>query len=137
MSVGSTMKWMGRSARDKAEAMSHDMKDRALEKRLDRAQSETEHLRFENDLLRDEVSETRNEHHRILDLLESRLADTTDTETEDGKKSHKFRWLVFLSAIGGGIYYWMKQRTGGSDDEWTSQMSDLPSVSQTGTGTTI
>jgi hypothetical protein len=137
MNVGSTMKWMGRSARDKAEAMSHDMKDRALEKRLDRAQSETEHLRFENDLLRDEVSETRSEHRRILDLLESRLADTSDGETEDGKKSHKFRWLVFLSAIGGGIYYWMKQRAGGSDDEWTSQMSDLPSVSQTGTGTTI
>jgi hypothetical protein len=138
MNVGSTMKWVGRSARDKAETMSHDMKDRALEKRLDRAQSETEHLRFENDLLRDEVSETRSEHHRILDLLESRLADPTEGERDDdGKKSHKFRWLVFLSAIGGGIYYWMKQRTGGGDDEWTNQMSDLPSVSQTGTGTAL
>jgi hypothetical protein len=138
MSVGSTMKLMGRSAREKAETMSHDMKDRALEKRLDRATEESERLRFENDLLRDEVSETRNEHRRILDLLESRLSEPTEVEVETGKKkSHWFRRLLFLGALGGGAYYWFKQRMGGgsSDDEWTSQMSDLPTVSESGTTT--
>jgi hypothetical protein len=137
MSVGSTMKSMGRSAREKAETMSHDMKDRALEKRLDRATEESERLRFENDLLRDEVSETRNEHRRILDLLESRLSEPTEVEVETGKKSHWFRRLLFLGALGGGAYYWFKQRMGGgsSDDEWTSQMSDLPTVSESGTTT--
>jgi hypothetical protein len=138
MSVSSTMKWMGRSARDKAEAMSHEVKDRALEKRLDRAQSESDRLRFENDLLRDEVSETRSEHRRILDLLESRLAEPVEVEVENGgKKSHWFRRLVFLSAIGGGIYYWIKQRMGGdSSDDW-DRMNDMPSVTQTGTTTTL
>ena len=138
MTVGSTMKWMGRSAREKAESMSHDMKDRALEKRLDRAQTESERLQFENDLLRDEVAETRNEHRRILDLIESRLAEPTEVEVETKKKSHWFRRLLFLGALGGGAYYWVKQRMGGgSDDEWTNQMSDLPSVTQTGTSTTL
>jgi len=138
MTVSGTMKWMGRSARDKAESMSHDMKDRALEKRLDRAQTESERLQFENDLLRDEVTETRNEHRRILDLIESRLAEPTEVEVDTKKKSHWFRRLLFLGALGGGAYYWFKQRMGGgSDDEWTNQMSDLPSVSQTGTSTTL
>lgn len=131
MSMGSAMKSMGRSARYKAESMTHDMKDRAIEKRLDRAQSESEHLRFENDLLRDEVAETRSEHQRILDILEARLMEPG---TDDGKRSHKGRWFLFLVAAGGGAYYWFKQRTGSSsEDEWDGRMNDVPTVTQTGT----
>jgi hypothetical protein len=130
MSVGSAMRTMGRSAREKAETMSQDMKERTLEKRLDRAESESERLRFENDLLRDEVTETRSEHRRILDLLESRLDEmTTDVET-NGKRSHKGRWLLFLMALGGGAYYWFKQRSG---NEWVGGMNDVPTVTESGT----
>ena len=132
MSVGSAMRTAGRSAREKAETMTHDMKERALEKRLDRAESEGERLRFENDLLRDEVTETRTEHRRILDLLESRLDDMTKMDAEtDGKTSHKGRWLVFLMAVGGGAYYWFTRQRGGQ--EWAGGMNDVPTVTESGT----
>ena len=69
MSVGTTMKWVGRSARDRAEVVGHQLKDRALEKRLERTHEEAERLRRENDMLRDEVSESRTEHKKLFDLL--------------------------------------------------------------------
>ena len=132
MSVGSAMRTAGRSAREKAETMTHDMKERALEKRLDRAESEGERLRFENDLLRDEVTETRTEHRRILDLLESRLDDMTKMDDEtNGKTSHKGRWLLFLMAVGGGAYYWFTRQRG--EQEWAGGMNDVPTVTESGT----
>jgi hypothetical protein len=116
VAVTQTMRWMGRSAKNKAEAMTHSVKDRALEKRLERASDEADRLRFENDLLRDEVSQTRSEHGRILDLLEHRLSEP---EEDEGKRSHKGRWLVFLMAVGGGAWAWMRMRTSGNgDSEW-------------------
>ncbi|MGH2590809.1 MAG: hypothetical protein ACRDGW_08430 [Actinomycetota bacterium] len=134
MSVSTTMKWMGRSARNKAEAVGHQMKDRALEKRLERASEEADRLRFENDLLRDEVSETRSEHHRILDLIESRMAEPA--EEKNGKKSHKGRWLLFLVTLGGGAYAWMRMRSNGHGaDEWSGPMSDSPTVTGATTST--
>jgi hypothetical protein len=99
---------MGRSARNRAEVVGHQMKDRALEKRLERASDEADRLRFENDLLRDEVTENRSEHSRILELLEKRLSAPQEIEVEVEKKSHKGRWLLFLMALGGGAYAWMK-----------------------------
>lgn len=96
MGLTSTMKGYGTAARFKADAVSHRMKDRVLEKRLERADTEAERLKFENDLLRDEVEEARTEHRRILDLLEERLP-----ENGEGR-SHKGRWLLFLIALGGG-----------------------------------
>ena len=138
MSVSTTMKSMGKTARDKVESTAHEVKDRSIERRLDRSQAETDRLRHENDLLRDEVTESRSEHRRILELIEERFAELSDDVEEAGetktKKSHKFRWFLFLLAIGGGVYYWFKQRTGG-DDEWDSQMP--PAVTQTGTSTTL
>jgi hypothetical protein len=136
MGVGSTMKTVGRSARYRAESMTHDMKDRALEKRLEQAHSETERLRTENEVLRDEVSDTRAEHKRILDMLEDRLAQSPEVvEVEPKRKSKKGRRLLFLSAIAGGVWYWIKQRGGESRDEW-SRGGDTP-VTQTGTTTTL
>lgn len=137
MSMGSAMKSMGRTARFKAEAVTHDMKDRALEKRLDRAETESERLKFENDLLRDEVAETRSEHKRILDLLEARLTDPMEGDVEgEGKRSHKGRWFLFLAALGGGVYYWFKQRRDGMQDEWGDDLG-VPAVTETGTATTL
>jgi hypothetical protein len=127
------MKWMGRSARNRAETVGHQMKDRALEKRLERASEEAERLRLENDLLRDEVSGSRSEHHRILDLLESRVAESA--EEKGGKKSHKGRWLLFLVTLGGGAYAWIRMRSNGhGDGEWSHPLNDSPPV--TGSTTT-
>jgi hypothetical protein len=115
MGMTGTMKGYGSAARFKAEAAGHRMKDRMLEKRLDRSSQEAERLRLENQLLRDEVEESRTEHHRILDLLEERMEheDEHEDEPEDKKRrSHKGRWLVFLLALGGGVYALMRQMRG-------------------------
>lgn len=107
MTVSSTMRNYGRAARFKAGSMGHQMKDRSLEKRLDRASDEADRLRFENEMLRDEVDEARTEHRRILDMLDERLPE----HTEDGEHhSHKGRWFLFLLAIGGGIYAFVRSR---------------------------
>jgi len=99
MGMTGTMRGYSSAARFKAEAAGHRMKDRMLEKRLDRSSQEAERLRLENQLLRDEVEESRTEHHRILDLLEERM------EHDDEKEhSHKGRWMLFLLALGGGVY---------------------------------
>ena len=137
MNVGTTM----RMAKHRAENVAHDMKDRAAERRLDRAHAESERLRNENDLLRDEVTETRAEHHRILDLLEARFAELSDDieETGDGggkKRSHKGRWFLFLLAAGGAGYYWFKQRSGDTD-EWGMETAGGPPVTQSSTTTSL
>ena len=137
MSVGTTMRWMGRNARNQAEVVGHQMKDRALEKRLERASDEADRLRFENELLRDEATENRSEHSRILELLEKRYSAPQELEVEVEKKSHKGRWLLFLMALGGGAYAWMKNRSNGtgSTDEWAGHLGDTPTTTQSGTST--
>jgi hypothetical protein len=104
MGMTGTVKGYGSTARFKAEAAGHRMKDRMLEKRLDRSSQEAERLRLENQLLRDEVEESRTEHGRILDMLEERMEHEGDKE-----HSHKGRWLVFLLALGGGAYALMRR----------------------------
>ena len=107
MSMTGTMKGYGSAARFKAEAAGHRMKDRMLEKRLDRSSAEAERLRLENQLLRDEVEESRTEHHRILEMLEERMEHDDEPEKREDR-SHKGRWLVFLLALGGGVYALMR-----------------------------
>jgi hypothetical protein len=114
MGMTGMMKGYGSAARFKAEAAGHRMKDRMLEKRLDRSSEEAEHLRLENQLLRDEVEESRTEHHRILDLLEERMAEQ-DHENGHGR-SHKGRWMLFLLALGGGAYALMRRMGGDGTD---------------------
>lgn len=105
MGMRSAMKGYGSAARLRAETMGHRAKDRMLEKRLDRAHHDSDRLRWENDMLRDEVQEARTEHRRILDLLEERLP----VEAEENHGSHKGRWLLFLLALGGGAYALFRQ----------------------------
>ena len=107
MTLGSAMKGYGRAARYKAETVSHEMKDRALEKRLDRVNSEADRLRLENEVLRDEVEDARSEHRRILDMLDERLPEHLNGEEH---RSHKGRWLLFLLAVGGGAYAFIRSR---------------------------
>jgi hypothetical protein len=92
---------------------------------------ETDRLRLENEHLRDEVEQTRQEHHKILDLLESRLSAP---EQEEEHRSHKGRWLLFLMAVGGGIYAWTRMRQGNGQGEW-APMADSPTVRESGSAT--
>jgi hypothetical protein len=124
MGMTGTMKGYGSAARFKAEAAGHRMKDRMVEKRLDRSSQEAERLRLENQLLRDEVEESRTEHHRILDLLEERMQH--EDEHEWGKqRSHKGRWMLFLLAIGGGVYALMRRMR---DDGTTWETGSSPTA---------
>jgi hypothetical protein len=107
MGMTGTMRGYGSAARFRAESAGHRMKDRMLEKRLDRSSEEAERLRLENQLLRDEVEESRTEHHRILDLLEDRMAEKDDENGHGG--SHKGRWMLFLLALVGGAYALMRR----------------------------
>ena len=123
MSPGDTMRSMGRSARGRAHAVGHSMKDRILEKRLERTTDEADRLRLENDMLRDEVDETRTEHRRILDLLEARLMEAEAAPAK--KKTHRGRWLLFLVALGGGAYALVRTRfRGDGHGEWESEGTD-------------
>jgi hypothetical protein len=129
MALADTMKWMGRSARNRAEAMSHQMKDRALTMRLDKAAEENERLRTENRSLKDAVQESRADHERILSLLE-RHRDETEIEVEaDDGTSHKGRWFMFLMLLAGGAWAWMKRKdqgTGSMDWGGSPSSTDQP-----------
>jgi hypothetical protein len=85
MGMTGTMKGYGTAARFRAEAVSHRMKDRVLEKRLDRTAHEAEHLRLENQLLRDEVEDSRTEHHRIP-IAQERISENRNRTAAAGRK---------------------------------------------------
>jgi hypothetical protein len=137
MSMTSTMKWMGRSARNRAEAVGHQMKDRALQMRLERAAEENERLRAENETLRDSVEESRTDHRRILEMLEARLApllSSEDVEVEKvEKKSHRGRRFMFLLMLAGAGWAWMRSKTGGRpvDDVWAERPDTAGSTGTT------
>jgi len=106
MSMTETMRGYGSAARFRAGSAGHRIKDRMLERRLDRSSQEAERLRLENQLLRDEVAESRTEHHRILDLLEERISEhpTENGHANGNGRSHKGRWMLVLVALGGGAF---------------------------------
>jgi hypothetical protein len=123
MSATDTMRGMGKSARSRAQAMGHSLKDRGLERRLDRASDEADRLRFENDRLREEVERTRSEGERMLDLIDRRLSEASEP-AEDGKRSHRGRWLMLLVALGGGAYAVIRSRSWNAGRrEWSDQPS--------------
>jgi hypothetical protein len=114
---------MGREARDRAGAATHTLKDRVLEKRLERTGQEAERLRLENGLLRDEMTEAKSEQARLIDLLGSRL-EATDEEDGQDRRSHRARWLLMLGALGAGAFGWVRARRAGGDEEWIPQPND-------------
>ncbi len=117
-----TMRTAGRDARHKAGAMGHSLKDQALEKRLDRATHEAERLRFENDRLRDEVVDVRSEHSRILDLLESRMEAAAEDAPGEPEKKHRGRRLLFVAALGAGVFAWFQRRSADrAKDDWAPE----------------
>ena len=147
MSVTDTMRWMGRSARNRAEVMSHQVKDRALQLRLERAAEENDRLRTENETLRDSVEESRADHRRILDMLESRLvavsAGDDDVDVHVEKKSHRGRRLLFLIMLGGAAWAWIRSKAGrdSTEDIWGERPGSTTGTGMTGssgtsTGTT-
>jgi len=129
MGMTGTMKGYGSAARFRAEAVSHRMKDRVLEKRLDRTAHEAERLRLENQLLRDEVEDSRTEHHRILDLLEERISENGEAGGNGNGRSHKGRWMLILLALGGGAFA-IARRMRDNGTEWGT------GPSSTGSGAT-
>ena len=126
MGMTGTMKGYGTAARFRAEAVSHRMKDRVLEKRLDRTAHEAERLRLENQLLRDEVEDSRTEHHRILDLLEERMPQNEKANGNGNGRSHKGRWMLILLALGGGAFAIVRRKRD-SGTEWSTGSSSTGS----------
>ena len=122
MGMTGTMKGYGTAARFRAEAVSHRMKDRVLEKRLDRTAHEAERLRLENQLLREEVEDSRTEHHRILDLLEERISENGNGNGNGNGRSHKGRWMLILLALGGSAFA-IVRRMRDSGTEWSTGSS--------------
>ena len=126
MGMTGTMKGYGTAARFRAEAVSHRMKDRVLEKRLDRTAHEAERLRLENQLLRDEVEDSRTEHHRILDLLEERISENGEAGGNGNGRSHKGRWMLILLTLGGGAFA-IARRMRDNGTEWGTRSSSTGS----------
>jgi hypothetical protein len=121
MALSDTMKWMGRSARNRAEVVGHQMKDRALTMRLDKAAEENDRLRTENRTLKEAMEESHADHERILSLLELHRDETeVDVDADDDdEKSHKGRWFMFLMLLAGGAWAWMKSKGQGGDSmDW-------------------
>lgn len=118
MSATDSMRWMGRSARHRAETIGQSMKGRALERRLMRTSDEAERLRIENQMLREEVDRERDDHRKMMDMLERRL-EPPEIEVEveqEKKKTHRGRWFLFLTALGGGAYAVVKMRAQGNGE---------------------
>jgi hypothetical protein len=118
MSATDTMRWMGRSARHRAETLGHTVKGRTLERRLSRTADEAERLRMENQMLREEVDRERDDHRRMLDLLERHVADSLAGDTGKSKR-RRGRWFLFLTALAGGAYALSKMRSqAGGRGDW-------------------
>lgn len=119
MALSDTMKWMGRSARNRAEVVGHQMKDRALTMRLDKAAEENDRLRTENRTLKEAMEESHADHERILSLLELHRDETEVDVDGNDEKSHKGRWFMFLMLLAGGAWAWMKSKGQGGDSmDW-------------------
>jgi hypothetical protein len=134
MSATDTMRWMGRSARSRAQAMGHSMKDRGLERRLDRTAEEADRLRFENDRLREEVERTHSRGDRMLDLLERRLSEPSESANH-GTRSHRGRWLMLLVALGGGTYAVIRTRSWNAGQREWSGPADGSAVTESSAAT--
>jgi hypothetical protein len=69
----------------------------------------------------------------LFDLLETRLQPPEVEVEVEQKKSHKGRWLLFLTALGGGLYALVRMRSQGDDENEWREMGEPPAVTQSGT----
>jgi hypothetical protein len=98
------------------ERMRSGARQRMMEMKADRAESQNEQLKAENRVLRDELEENRSERQRVLDLLEK--AEFTVGEPK------KRRFRVFRLLLAAGAIYALGTRTGAFQrvKEWMNQM---------------
>lgn len=120
-------KLLGKGAKAQAELMGHQVKDKALERRIDRLDEENRELRVENRTLKDEVKTSRADLQKLIDMFERHTA-------EGG--SHKGRWLLFLMAAGGGAYYAWTRMMGGNGSMWSERVSETFSGVRSGAAST-
>jgi hypothetical protein len=88
----------------KMERMRTGARQRMVEMRADRAESQNEQLKAENRVLRDEIEGNRSERQRVLDLLEK--AEFTVEEPT------KRRFRLFRLLLAAGAIYAVGTRTG-------------------------
>jgi len=105
------------------ERMRTGARQRMMEMKADRAESQNEQLKAENRVLRDELEENRSERQRVLDLLEK--AEFTVDEPR------KRRFRLFRLLLAAGAIYAVGTRTGafqrvkGWMYEWRGQMDEM------------
>jgi hypothetical protein len=104
-----------------AQGVRHGIKDRMLERRIDRMHDETERLESENSMLRDQLEESHDEHQRILDMIDERL------KRSKGKGGRFF----FLMLLGAGAFAWMRMRKPEMLDRWLKSSSGQPEMGMT------
>jgi len=91
-------------------------RQRMMEMKTDRAESQNDQLKAENRVLRDELAENRSERQRVLDLL-----DRAQFTMEEPKKR---RFRVFRLLLAAGAIYAVGTRTGAFDrvKGWVNEM---------------
>jgi len=91
-------------------------RQRMMEMKTDRAESQNDQLKAENRVLRDELAENRSERQRVLDLL-----DKAQFTMEEPKKR---RFRVFRLLLAAGAIYAVGTRTGAFDrvKGWVNEM---------------
>jgi hypothetical protein len=105
------------------ERMRTGARQRMMEMKADRAESQNEQLKAENRVLRDEVEENRSERQRVLDLLER-----AEFAVEEPRKR---RFRLFRLLLAAGAIYAVGTRTGafqrikGKMNEMRGQMDQM------------
>jgi hypothetical protein len=91
-------------------------RQRMMEMKADRAESQNDQLKAENRVLRDELEENRSERQRVMELLEKAAF------TVDEPKKRRFR--VFRLLLAAGAIYAVGTRTGAFDrvKGWINEM---------------
>jgi hypothetical protein len=106
-----------------AQGVRHGLKDRMLERRLDRMHDESERLESENSMLREQLEESHEEHQRILDMIDERL------KRSKGKGGGR---LFLLMLLGAGAYVWMRIRNPEMLERWLRGSAVEPQAGMTG-----
>lgn len=107
----------------RVERMRTGARQRMMEAKADRAESQNEQLKAENRVLRDELEDTRSERQRVMDLLE-KAAFTVE-------EPRKRRFRLFRLLLAAGAIYAVGTRTGtfqrvkGWMNEMRGQMNEM------------